>query len=350
MAYDWGAGLQGGLGGAAAGSVFGPLGTVIGGGLGLLGGFGKSASTEQLNPYTDQYWDLMSGNLDNYHRQQQSAMGMQTAALGGAQNYYRQLGAFSPTATYDPSAATRMTMSMNPRLQRLARESMGDFQDAETLQRNLQRQAQTIAGEFNQLGGFGSGAFAKALGEGAANVAGQYNIQQDQRYQQAYMQLLQQQQQMNMAGVQGAYGAAAQRDQMRMAGLGGAAEGMLGIGGQYGQRASMFGNMAGQASAGLGSISGAEYLHTPAQAGPDIGGTLLGIAALDQGMRGPYGEGAGLFGNFGRQATPTPTPTPTTSPYQMAWEPRGDTIYGRGTTPFTGYGPANPAYGYMPTF
>ena len=61
---------MGAASGMALGSFGGPLGMGIGAvGGGLLGMFGGSGGgMQQVNPYADDYWDLMTGNMRNYQR------------------------------------------------------------------------------------------------------------------------------------------------------------------------------------------------------------------------------------------------------------------------------------------
>ena len=122
MAINWGGAASGAMSGAAAGAAFGgwgaPIGAVAGGLLGMFGGSG--GQMQQVNPYAAQYWDMMQGNLANYQRQMAGAERSQTGYLGAGQNYFNQLGSFTPQATYDLNAAIRAFNAQAPQLQQLA--------------------------------------------------------------------------------------------------------------------------------------------------------------------------------------------------------------------------------------
>lgn len=55
MGYNWEQGLKGGAGGALAGSTFGPIGTGIGAGVGLLSGFFGGGNQEQQDLLMQEY-------------------------------------------------------------------------------------------------------------------------------------------------------------------------------------------------------------------------------------------------------------------------------------------------------
>lgn len=77
MAFDWGNAFRGGASGAAAGSSFGPWGSVVGGGLGALGGlFGGGGDEEKdTNKYLDQIPDELKKYLMPYINAGQNSLG-----------------------------------------------------------------------------------------------------------------------------------------------------------------------------------------------------------------------------------------------------------------------------------
>lgn len=300
MAYNWGSGLGGMFSGAATGAAAGSflpgpgnlIGAVGGGLLGLGSGFETEGQTDQLNPYTQRYWDLASQNLTNYQRQMESALGQQDSVLGQVEGLGQRMADFSPEYTFDPAASLRMTHAQLPQLQQLAEASMGEYgMSPEAMQRRMTSAAQRTAGQFNELGGLGSGAAAGAIGEAGARVADEANQRQSQLYQQSLMDLLGRQQQMNLQGLQQRLQAQQQGDQMRMQSMQAGAGALSDIAGQYGQQANIFGNIAGQALSGMGAMSGPEFLYEPGQQpGQDLLSGLTTAAGI-----GLQAKEAGLF-------------------------------------------------------
>lgn len=76
--YSWSQGLQGAAGGAAAGAAFGPWGAVIGGGLGMLTGFGgdpKQEEADQLKALANGYGNRTAPQAGySQFRQNQAAL------------------------------------------------------------------------------------------------------------------------------------------------------------------------------------------------------------------------------------------------------------------------------------
>jgi len=105
-------------------------------------------------------------------------------------------------------------------------------------------------------------------------------------YQQAFLNQLGQAGQMNLQGLQQQFAGRQASDQLRFQGLSGAAGGYAGLGQQMGQRASMFGNLAGQSQASMASMAGPEFVYqqpdNPAQDIMSGIGTGFGIYQLGQ--------------------------------------------------------------------
>lgn len=308
--YNWGTGLGGAASGAASGAAIGSMipgvGTAIGGvvgGLGgLLGGFQSGGGTEQVNPFAQSYWDMASGNMENYQRQMGTALGQQQGYLGQQANTLGQLQNFEATAQYDPGAAMRMTRAQVPQFQQLAKASMEPFgMSADETSRRMTSAAQSTAAEFNQMGGLGSGAAQGAIGEAAANVQGNIDMQQQQMYQQAFMNQMQQAAQMNQTGLQQQFQGQQQADQLRFQGIGAAAQGYGQIAEQYGQQGQMFGQLAGQSQASMAGMAGPEFIYeAPQQTFGDIAGGLNSAASIAM-----LGQEAGIWGGGGQQQQPT---------------------------------------------
>lgn len=280
MAYNWGAGLGGAAQGAAMGASFGGWGAPIGAGVGLLAGFMGDGEdeTQQINPFAQQYWDMASQNMANYQKQMGTALGQQEGMIGQAGQAYNQLQNFQATAQYDPSAAMRMTRAQLPQLQQMAQMSLGEGGiNPEATQQRMESAAQQTAAQFNRMGGLGSGAAQGAIGGAVAGVQAQSDLQQQQMYQNAFLNQLGQAQQANLTGLGRQFQAESQADQLRFQGISGAAGGFAGLGQQYGQRANMFGNLAGQSQASMASMAGPEFMYQPAQEKPMFGGLMEGL-------------------------------------------------------------------------
>lgn len=284
MAYNWGKGLGSAASGAAMGAAVGgplaPFTAAAGGLLGLASGFfgQEESQTEQINPYSQSYWDIASQNMANYQKQMGTALGQQEGMIGQAGRAYNQLQNFQTTAQFDPSAAMRMTRSQLPQLQQLAQQSLGEGAlNPEATRDRMESAAQQTAAQFNQMGGLGSGAAQGAIGQAVGGIQAQTDLQQQQMYQQAFLGQLGQAYQGNLSGLQQQFSGRQQADQLRFQGISGAASGYAGLGQQYGQRASMFGNLAGQSQASMANMAGTEFMYQPAQEKPIFGGLMDGL-------------------------------------------------------------------------
>ena len=295
MAINWGGGLMGAASGMALGSFGGPLGMGIGAvGGGLLGMFGGSGGgMQQVNPYADDYWDLMTGNMRNYQAKMGQAEGMQTAYLGAGERSLSQLAGFRPEATYDPQASIRAFNAQLPFMQRQAQGLMSPFGDAQgTSVDRAQRAGQEIAANYNQMGALNTGAASRAIGEGATRAAGEMNLQQDQLYQNFLMNMMNPRLQI----LQQAYQTELQRqmaeDEIRRQNIAAEAQGYMNIAGVYGQRAGQYAGLAGGAQSGLAAMAGQEYAYTP-PSNPFLEG-LQGAAGIMTQM-----NAAGMFPSGG---------------------------------------------------
>jgi hypothetical protein len=96
MAYDWATGLSGAGSGAMAGSMFGPIGTVVGGSLGALGGFSSKKKNQTISPEQmmpewqknlgSQLGSWVSNNLGNYTPGQAYTGSMPNLQMSGLEN------------------------------------------------------------------------------------------------------------------------------------------------------------------------------------------------------------------------------------------------------------------------
>jgi hypothetical protein len=200
-------------------------------------------------------------------------------------------------------------ISQEPRLQQLAKTSMGEYgQSAEQTESMLSRAAQTQAAQFNQLGGLGSGAAARAIGQGVADAAYQANLQNQQMYNQSYLNLLAQAGQGIEGGLNRQLQAGMQADQLRFQGLSGRAGGFMQAAGLYGSMAGQYGQQASNFANALGGMARPEFVHTPAQEQPIFGSLVSGLT--DAASILSLGRGAGMFGGNSAPTFDYTTPNP----------------------------------------
>ena len=267
MGINWGGGAQGAASGAAMGAMAGgpwgaAAGGVLGGAMGMFGGSG--GQMQQVNPYAAKYWDMMKAEMARAQAGQGRAENQQGAYLGAGANLYNQLGNFETTAQYDPQAALRSFNSQIPQMQNLARDSISAYGDAQgTAADRARRMGNDIAQKYQNSGMMNSGAAASAISEGAGRAAGEINLGQDQQFQQMLQGIYQRNMAAQMQSQQSMLQNAQTSDQMRFQGLGMNAQGLTGIGAQYGQRAAGYQNIAGGAMSGMGQVAGQEFMYTP---------------------------------------------------------------------------------------
>lgn len=184
MAIDWGGGLSGAGTGAAIGASFGnPWTTAIGAGLGGLGGLffggedtqavGGPEDVQNVNPYTDAFYQRMQGLGENSYDQLMGSMG------GGNQFYP---GMQQAIGGIDPNAAQNYFMNNAAGGYRdIAEQNFDQFNTAnqEVADRMSNQAVQNISSQFANRGpgSMRSGAAMGAISEGAINPLLQSNAQ-----------------------------------------------------------------------------------------------------------------------------------------------------------------------------
>jgi hypothetical protein len=175
MAYNWSAGLQGALGGGAAGSAFGPWGSILGEGLGLLGGFGgREGGMERYDTLTKPQQGLLNQTIGQLGPQGQ---------LGGG--YGQSLGL--------------LQSYLNPSSQ--AHENFADPYMRQFNQETIPGLAERFAGQGAMGGALSSSGFGQALGSAGANLQSQLASLRTGLQQQASNQLMNQYNQMLGVGL-----------------------------------------------------------------------------------------------------------------------------------------------------
>lgn len=270
-------------------------------GANLLGNFLNQPDTQSptnINPYTASVYDLLSGNLSNYQKQMNSALGTQGGYLQQSGNLYGDIANFTPTSSYDPSAALRQFLGQTNIYQNLAKDITQGGADqaainAKTAANTAARQA---AQQFGSLGALNTGAASKAIASGAAEAALPYQQQAAQNYSNVLANLYNQGLQYSNQGQQFLSQLQQAQDAQTLQALQAAASGYGQVGAQYGNQASLYGNMANQALSGLASYGAPEYYQQPIIQQQNPWQTLLQGASQAGSIYAGL-QGAGIIGN-----------------------------------------------------
>jgi hypothetical protein len=248
--------------------MFGPWGAGIGGlAGGLLGLFGGGNDPVQtpynINPYTDQMMQKLQGLSTQYENRSQDMWGK-------ASNYFDKMGNFQPNATYDPSAYTQDFATQVGSLEQIAKRNINPFGDAEASAQRVSDEARRQASGMFAGAGLNSGAAAAAIGGAAGNARADYENAMNAQYQGMLSPMLNQAMGNSLQSRLAEYQGSQNADQMRFAGLQGAAGGY----GSYAQSLqNALSNLYGQQTA----LSGQEFYAPPA----DTSGSDM-LAALGQ--------------------------------------------------------------------
>jgi hypothetical protein len=153
--------------------------------------------------------------------------------------YLGQIGAYQPSASYDPNSYFKQLMSQDKSFQNMAKAGMGPYQTSakNAAERASANAVRSAAAQFGSQGALNSSGAMKAIGEGAATPMANYETSLAQNYANLYGNFVNAGMQGNLQSQLGAYQGAMNADAQRLSALQAASQGYYNLGGLAQQRA-----------------------------------------------------------------------------------------------------------------